>query len=1035
MTDNLTDLSRQQLLDIAREWVERFPDLHSLAHEQAAALIKRHSGRALDPDKVYWHRFENAISSPRTFSGWQHHGLPQQSMTLLELLLHRFSAHDQDNIDTLQTMGGFYTDGPEHGLYDERNEVRLLPADLLADFWRVDFGDLYHTRLTQFWTRHGGHFVALARATFFAEVRLQRHLLNGAELSLLNSGLANGLSVPLSVDTLSRAAPSAAGASLHTLSIGGLVARDVLRLVDEQGRQVLYLPGDQRSLLGFADHSALYAWVRSQCADPRGLDTLSRHFSAFNALDSEQARQLTQYLEQIRDDASGQHQGLLNQASTLIEGDGFFHLREVARWEMKRQADTLLTTNDQLRRQLWIRYLGAFIGLTNSMAPLGWPAALIVVGASIAHITLCTQTALQTSDRRERRQAILAAIGSAITVLFTAPLIFIKSPGLEEPGLFETLTQDEPPLPAEPVPEQVALLSLERPRPTFVMPEGGYWNSLGLVERCDVKVVYQVRELPRGADPTLPLTEGLRATHTFDYARKMLGGPVLRAFATPRGAVHYAQAAFDGPFVMYELDIDGLPSVSLRENLHCNPRFMATREGYPEDFVEQRLRQGRALDDFANDGWLFDEVHVQGDGLDGSRITLVDPNSLEHLAQALQRWELTPGVSTVLRGVKVREPLHCGATPRYSIEVAGYPQSVRYDPLTNTWRTYPGKAYRLQPETGCFSLLPEVDSEPRPSPAQMDEALQGLGIQVRWPWTLAPLERTAAQPIRRALHFIWIGRQMPKRFVNRVIANATLADSGERPFTSHLYLAINNARSLDKTMLSLAQRPSCLTVHYLQDTAFFEHFQTTPFFEQYQASSTGNALNYASAVDTLRFALLDHEGGLYMDVDDTILPPEPGEPAFGDHAFEVAPGQLLLGNLVRHRRLGMMMDFNTSHFGSLPDNPLLRDISLESFRRFQNNRDLYLNRPFETINSDSEMQAYARRISYVGGPALLNAVVDARLEDFRQFRGLNRMARGELCLPAEEITRIKALVQARNGDYSALGGVIRIGTTASWMHT
>ncbi len=1035
MTDNQTDFSRQQLMSVARQWGEQFPDLHSLAHEQAAAIIKRHSGRALDPEEVYWHRFENAISSPRTFSGWQHYGRPLQSMTLLELLLHRFSASDQDNIDTLQTMGGFYTDGPEHGLYDERNEVRLLPADVLADFWAVDFGDLYQTRLTQFWANHSRHFVALARATFFAEVRLQRHLLSRAELDLLDHGLAAQLRGPISLETLSRAAPSDAGATLHTFSIGEFVARDVLRLVDDQGRQVLYLPGEQRSLLGFADATALYAWLRSQCADARGLDNLRRHFSTFNALDTAQARQLTQCLEQIRDDASGHQQGLLNQASTLIEGDGFFHLRDVARREMKHQADTLLTTNADLRRQLWTNYLAAFIGLTNSMAPLGWPAALIVVGASIAHITLCAQTAVQTSDRRARRQAIVAAIGSAITVLFTAPLIFVKGPGLQERSLFDSITEREPSLLPEPVDEEIALVSLERPRPAFVMPEGGYWNSMGLVERRDLKSVYQVCELPRGADPTTPLAEGLRATQTFDYARKMLSGPVLRAFATPRGAVHYAQAAFDGPFVMYELDIDGLPSVSLRENLHCNPRFMATREGYPEDFVEQRLRQGRPLDEFANDGWLFDEVHVQGEGLEGSRISLIDPNSLEHLAQALRRWEMTPGATSVLRGVKVREPLHCGTLPRYSIEVGGYPQSVRYDPLSNTWRTYPGKAYRLQPDTGRFSLLPEVDSEPRPSPGQIDEALQGLGIQARWPWTLAPLDRAAAQPIARTLHFIWIGRQMPRRFVQQVITNATLADSGARPFTSHLYLSIGEPRALDKTLLSLAQRPACLQVQCLEDSAFFEHFKTTRFFEQYQASSSGKALNYASAVDTLRFALLDHEGGLYMDVDDSILPPEPGEPAFGDHAFEVAPGRLLLGNLVRHRRLGMVMDFNTSHFGSLPGNPLLRDISLESFRRFQNNRDLYMNRPFETINSDSEMQAYARRISYVGGPALLNAVVDARLEDFRQFRALSRIARGELCLPAEEVTRIRALLQTRMPDYGALGGLIRIGTTASWMHT
>src|SRR5690606_39105685 len=108
----LTDELR--LKKIARQYIEDYPDAHGLAYAAALQILKKHTSKQLNPAKVYWHRFSGAVSSSRTFTGWEHSGTPIESMSLVELVMHRFSAKDQEACDELQLYGGFYTDGPQH---------------------------------------------------------------------------------------------------------------------------------------------------------------------------------------------------------------------------------------------------------------------------------------------------------------------------------------------------------------------------------------------------------------------------------------------------------------------------------------------------------------------------------------------------------------------------------------------------------------------------------------------------------------------------------------------------------------------------------------------------------------------------------------------------------------------------------------------------------------------------------------------------------------------------------------------------------
>jgi hypothetical protein len=127
------------LKNMGQRLVEACPDMLEMARGIAKDILHKRAESYIEPDHVYWHRFETSVSSPRTFNGWQHYDPPIESMTLPELVMRRFHAQDQDNVLDLQVIGGFYTAGPTAKVFNETNEVRLLPADVLSDLWQVDF--------------------------------------------------------------------------------------------------------------------------------------------------------------------------------------------------------------------------------------------------------------------------------------------------------------------------------------------------------------------------------------------------------------------------------------------------------------------------------------------------------------------------------------------------------------------------------------------------------------------------------------------------------------------------------------------------------------------------------------------------------------------------------------------------------------------------------------------------------------------------------------------------------------------------------
>jgi len=441
----LTPPVESQLRAIAAPLVAACPDMRQLARDTAVGLLSKHNLSHLDPDQVYLNRFETAQSSPRTFSGWQHLDPPVQSFTLPQLVMHRFDVHDQDNSDLLSYLTGFYSNGPGPGFYDEHNEIRLEPQAVLEDFWQIDFSTQFHHRLQAFWQEHAEHYRVLAKVNFLAKVieicaadsstALAQHVRRVAT-ALTGLDIASP-----TLEQLQAVVLPAAGYRVCTFDIGGHIASDFLRIVLEDGSQLLYTPGETNALHLFPTRKDLYWWVLNNTNEAENRARFVAHFPLSSRAQKDDRLGLNHLIDLLFFNWGGDDHECLNQLDATLPGDAFSHLRDAARQRMTDDAQFALRSNADLRKQLWIGYLKAFGQVAGPMAAVDWPIALAVVGAGLADMGLNIDQAVNGHTTSERQAGVTGAILAAIDTLFNAAMLA----GAVGAGAEETLIDPQVP--------------------------------------------------------------------------------------------------------------------------------------------------------------------------------------------------------------------------------------------------------------------------------------------------------------------------------------------------------------------------------------------------------------------------------------------------------------------------------------------------------------------------------------------------------------------------------------------------------------
>lgn len=307
-------------------------------------------------------------------------------------------------------------------------------------------------------------------------------------------------------------------------------------------------------------------------------------------------------------------------------------------------------------------------------------------------------------------------------------------------------------------------------------------------------------------------------------------------------------------------------------------------------------------------------------------------------------------------------------------------------------------------------------------------SLKALGIELALPLAIPGMMRASSIP--RIIRSVWIGdRVIPEALVKNLGRNAFNATLGKKPYKTKLYLSNHHPLNFQKNLAALKEYAPLVDVITLEDSRFYRNFRSAEqgkYFAQYQTALNGNggvAANNASAADIMRYQLLFRKGGLYMDIDDKLRP-------LGVLDIKTTPAGLALNGPVSNSTLGMDAEYNTSIFGTQKNNPTLRAISEESYRRFLENRDLYvLPRPRKSTHSEQQISDYMKRVSYVTGPDVFNKVVNERLPDMYQLREAIRLrADSSIEIP----DAMKALIDEWLDSRLPLNDVNQIGNAHTW---
>jgi hypothetical protein len=315
--------------------------------------------------------------------------------------------------------------------------------------------------------------------------------------------------------------------------------------------------------------------------------------------------------------------------------------------------------------------------------------------------------------------------------------------------------------------------------------------------------------------------------------------------------------------------------------------------------------------------------------------------------------------------------------------------------------------------------------------ATRSRTLRALGVDLTLPVEYPTTPPVGSQPIPRKISCLWVGdKVISHSLISNLASNATRAQSSA--YDMRLFLSTASPSAYAENLALLAEQAPGLRVLPLEEQPFFQAFRQSRYHAQYQAALEGNggiATNYASASDVLRYPMLHHEGGLYMDVDDFLK--DTGE-TLDEVELATTPEGLLLPPPMSNERMSMNCLYNTSVIGSHAANPTLEAISEEIYGRYQAAPDFYDSKP-SLANDPRAFYRYAERLSHMTGPAMLSDVVDQHLPTLRTLRQImNLYNMGPL--NTRPYILLEQYQQALR-NLLPLNRIVRVGGYHSWART
>lgn len=273
-----------------------------------------------------------------------------------------------------------------------------------------------HRELDTYWDTVRTDWPVLARYRFVQQARRARMTgaLTQAAYELVMRGGAPHVSLdgPITLAQLRDARPPAAPIAMRRFDINGYFASNLVRFLDKDGSEVLYLPGADSPFVAFASESDLRGWVLAQAKDPGKLEALLARFSVYDGQDGTFWTGVEHALDNLASGTWKADAGAIDHAGAVIAGDVFADMG--AQTEKRWRDDARMKVGTA-----WEAWRTTINHTAVLLGPLGYvPALAIPMQAGTSLIILGTgidqgvRGRTQQARRSGVEQTVMAVVGN-----------------------------------------------------------------------------------------------------------------------------------------------------------------------------------------------------------------------------------------------------------------------------------------------------------------------------------------------------------------------------------------------------------------------------------------------------------------------------------------------------------------------------------------------------------------------------------------------------------------------------------------------
>lgn len=401
------DQAGQTLVDLADMMTEQYPTAEKVVAEQVRKDIKAYTKKFgpseidIDPDKVFIQHFSEDDPdykkhgfTPKGFVIGDHK--PTSAPKSLTQAIADNDPWLDDRVSGGQTV--IFSGAPANPTYDPDKKVDIDPGLLPSIARNRDMAKLYGDAQRAFWQKNMGNMQALHEKNYMLRAGIQ-----GADGTLSKDGLAMVVEAA-EFETPGKADSKHVERSL--LDIGGYRSTDIVVLKHkENGRAVVYIPGDGQSFYEFPNVDAMRQWVFDLAKTEQGRASLEIHFTDYYLRDGASKDGVSSILKHIGEKTKRYLNSVVGygRAESRIEGNLLENLTKVQAWDAISDGDERIKSN----RKILLARIANLAGAVGTLIP---PAVFLTAPTQI----MIGAWQANNGHSAAERSGGLAHIGSAV---------------------------------------------------------------------------------------------------------------------------------------------------------------------------------------------------------------------------------------------------------------------------------------------------------------------------------------------------------------------------------------------------------------------------------------------------------------------------------------------------------------------------------------------------------------------------------------------------------------------------------------------